>query len=172
MYNWLHDLEHQRVLEEGGDVESIQINLEDYALPNVTPLVKKPKDTPKRQREQPEDPETKRIKKGGPPAIPPTWRNKTPQELVMSFTSPEVRDGYILVVLQASSQLPAFGRDCLPLPGDIRDDRVLDNPMGHEFLWSHILQFGMVASHSVCSLCPGARAYGTKEEHVRHTLMW
>ena len=172
LYNWLYSLEHQRVIEEGGDVDSIQINLEDYALPNVTPSVKKPKDTPKRQREQPEDPETKRIKKGGPLAIPPTWRNKDPQELVMSFTSPEVRDGYILVVLQASSQLPAFGRYCIPLPADIRDDRVLDNPMGHEFLWApvtkpfwepcrkkNILQFGMAASHSECSLCPGAKAY-------------
>ena len=124
----------------------------------MNPVAKKPKDTPKR--------------KGGPPAIPPSWRNKHPSELVMSFTLPEVRDGYILVVLQASSQLPAFGRYSIPSTGEIREDRVMDNPMGHEHLWSPItnpfwepcrknnkLQFGMAASYSVCSLCPGARAH-------------
>ena len=109
LHTWLHTIEYQRVLEAGGDVESIQINLEDCALPDVNPVAKKPKDPPKRQREQNEDLEAKRVREGGPPAIPPTWRNKHPSELVMSFTSPEVRDGCILVVLQASSQLPAFG---------------------------------------------------------------
>ena len=91
LYNWLYDL---KVLEEGGDVENIQINLEDYALPEFIPSAKKTKDTPKR-REQPEDPKKKRVRKGGPPAIPPTWRNKSPDELVMSFTSPEGRRIYI-----------------------------------------------------------------------------
>ena len=100
----------------GGDVESIRINLEDYLLPDVNPVAKKSKDPPKRQRENVEDPETKRVRKGGLPTIPPTWRNKHPSELVMSFMSPEVRDGYIMVVLQASSQLPAFGRYCIPMP--------------------------------------------------------
>ena len=165
LHGWLHSIEHQRVLDEGGDVESIQINLEDYALLDLNPVAKKLKDPPKRQREQMEDPETKRVRKGGPPAIPPTWRNKHPSELVMSFASPEVRDGCILVVLQASSQLPAFGRYCIPLPGEIREDRVSDNPMGNEYLWSPItnpfwepcrkknkLQYGMAASYSVCSL--------------------
>ena len=92
------------------------------------PSAKKSKDAPKRQREQTEDPEKKRIRKGGPPAIPPTWRNKSPDELVMSFASPEVQDGYTLVVLQSSSQLPAFGRYCIPFAEDIREDRILDNP--------------------------------------------
>ena len=60
---WLHDNEYQRVLEAGGDVESIRINLEDYPLPDVTPVTKKPKDSPKRQRENVEDPESKRVEK-------------------------------------------------------------------------------------------------------------
>ena len=78
------------------------------------------------------------MKKGGPPALPPTCRNKLPADMVMSFTPPEVSDGYTLVILQASSQLPAFGRYCVPLPGEIREDRVSDNPMGNEYLWSPI----------------------------------
>ena len=108
------------------------------------------------------------MKKGGPPALPTTWRNKSPSDMVMSFTPPEVSDGYTLVILQAQSQLPAFGRYCIPLPGDIREDRVSDNPMGHEHLWSNPhwhpcqkkrkTQYGMAASCLECSLCPGAKA--------------
>ena len=75
-YNWLHSNETRRVLEEGGDLESIQINLADYELPEFVPSAKRTKDAPKRQREQTEDPEKKRIRKGGPPAIPPSWRNR------------------------------------------------------------------------------------------------
>ena len=138
LHDWLHSNECKRVIEEGGDVDSVHINLEDYALPEFIPSAKKSKDAPKRQREQTEDPEKKRIRKGGPPAIPPTWRNKSPEDLVMSFTSPEVQDGYTLVVLQSSSQLPAFGRYCIPFAEDIREDRILDNVMGHEHLWSPI----------------------------------
>ena len=69
LYDWLHSNECKRVMAEGGDVSTVQINLEDYALPEYTPSVKKSKDAPKRQREQVEDPEKKRIRKGGPPAI-------------------------------------------------------------------------------------------------------
>ena len=172
-YNWLHSNETKRVLAEGGDLESIQINLADYALPEFVPSAKRTKDHPKRQREQTEDPEKKRIRKGGPPAIPPSWRNRPAEEIVMSFTSPEVQDGYTLVVLQSSSQVPAFGRYSIPFVDDIRENRVLDNPMGHEHLWSpptnsfwevcrnkkKVLQYGMAASHKECSLCPGARAF-------------
>ena len=160
------------MLEEGGDVEEIQINMDDYARPDVTPPMKKPKETPKRQREHQDDPETRRMKKGGPPALPTKWRKKLPSDMVMSFTPPEVTDGYTLVILQASSQLPAFGRYCIPLPGDIRENRVTDNPMGHEHLWAPItnpywepcqkkrmFQYGMAASHSECSLCPGEKAH-------------
>ena len=86
----------------------------EYDLPEVTPLDKRTKDSTKRQREQTEDPEKKRIRKGGPPAIPPSWRNRLPSEIVMSFTSPEVQDGCTLVVLQSSSQVPAFGRYSIP----------------------------------------------------------
>ena len=59
-----------------------------------------------------------------------------------------------------------------PSQGAIREDRVQDNPMGHEHLWSpitnphwepchkkKILQYGMAASHIECSLCPGAKAH-------------
>ena len=90
----------------------------------------------------------------------------------MSFASPEVQDGYTLVVLQASSQLPAFGRYCIPYNEDIRENRISDNVMGHEDLWSpvtnsywepcrkkRILQYGMAPSHIECSLCPGAKAF-------------
>ena len=137
------------------------------------PSAKRTKDSPKRQREQAEDPEKKRIRKGGPPAIPPSWRNRPAQELVMSFTSPEVQDGYTLVVLQSSSQVPAFGRYSIPYVNDIRENRVSDNRMGHEHLWApptnpfwdvcrnkrKVLQYGMAASHKECSLCIGAKAF-------------
>ena len=41
--DWLHKIEYQRVIEVGGDVESIQITLEDYALPDVNPVAKRAK---------------------------------------------------------------------------------------------------------------------------------
>ena len=113
-----------------------------------------------------------RMKMGGPPALPSTWRNKSPVDIVMSLTSPEVTEGNTLVVLQATSQLPAFGRYCIPVSGEIREDRVSDNPTGDEHFWTPITnrfwepcrkkripQYGMAASHAECSLCPGARAY-------------
>ena len=172
LYDWLHSIECKRVLAEGGDVSTVQINLADYALPEYTPSIKKTKDAPKRQREQVEDPEKKRIRKGRPPAIPPTWRNHPSQNLVMSFASPEVPDGRIIVVLQASSQLPAFGRYSIPVATAIRENRIRDNPIDNEHLWSpvtnphwepcrkkKILQYGMAASHLECSLCPGAKAF-------------
>ena len=137
-YGWLHTNEYNRVLEEGGDVTSIHINMEDYALPEFVPSAKKSKDAPKRQREQTEDPEKKRIRKGGPLAIPSTWRNHPPEDLVMSFASPEVQDGYTLVVLQSSSQLPTFGRYSIPFAEDKREDRISDTVMGHEHLWSPV----------------------------------
>ena len=152
-------------------MESIRINMEDHALPDVTIKPKKPKENPKRQREPQHYPETKRMKRGGPPALPPSWRNKQPEEMVMSFASPEVSDGQTLVILQASSQLPAFGHSCIQLSGEVRENRVSDNFMGDEYLWSPItspfwdpcrkklmLQHAMAASHMECSLCPGARA--------------
>ena len=71
-------------------MDAVQINVEDYALPVVSAPIKKTKETPKRQREPQEDPETKRMKMGGPPALPTHWRNKLPSEMVMSFTRPEV----------------------------------------------------------------------------------
>ena len=80
----------------------------------------------------------KRIRKGGPSAIPPTWRNHPPKNLVMSFASPEVQDGHIIVVLQSSSQLPAFGRYSIPVATNVREDRILDNPIDNEHLWSPI----------------------------------
>ena len=60
----------------------------------------------------------------------------------MSFTSPEVQDGHALVVLQSTSQVPAFGRYSIPVDQEIRENRVLDNEMGsrapmgtsHEYL--------------------------------------
>ena len=76
----------------------------DYALPDVSTPVKKVKENPKRQREQQDDPETTSMRKGGPPALPPTWRNKLPEEMVMSFTSPEVSDGHTLVILHLNYQ--------------------------------------------------------------------
>ena len=172
LHDWLHSNECKRVLAEGGDVSTVQINLEDYALPEYIPTVKKSKDAPKRQREQVEDPEKKRIRKGGPSAIPSTWRNHPSQNLVMSFASPEVPDGHIIVVLQSSSQLPAFGRYSIPVATVVREDRIWDNPIDNEHLWSpvtnshwepcrkkRILQYGMAASHLECSLCPGAKAF-------------
>ena len=71
------------------------------------------------------------------------------------------------------SQVPAFGRYSIPFVDDIRENRVLDNPMGHEHLWApptnpfwevcrnkkKVLQYGMAASHKECSLCPGAKAF-------------
>ena len=94
----------------------------------------KSKDTPKRQREQVEDPEKKRVRKGGPPAIPSTWRSHPSQNLVMSFASPEVPDGRIIVVLQAPSQLPAFGRYSIPVATAVRENRIWDNPIDSEHL--------------------------------------
>ena len=172
-YHWLHDNEVKRVVAAGGDPETVEINMADYALPDLAPSDKRAKDSPKRQQEQVEDPEKKRIRKGGPPAIPPSWRNRPAKELVMSFTSPEVQDGYTLVVLQSSSQVPAFGRYSIPYISDIRENRVLDNPMGHEYLWApstnsfwdvcrnknKVIQYGMAASHKECSLCVGAKAF-------------
>ena len=78
-----------------------------------------------------------------------------------------------LVVLQSTSQVPAFGRYSIPFADDIRENRVLDNPMGHEHLWSpptnsfwevcrnknKVLQYGMAASHKECALCVGAKAF-------------
>ena len=124
VHDWLHSYECKRVLAEGGDVSTVQINLADYALPEYIPTDKKTKDTPKRQREQAEDPEKKRIRKGGPSAIPPTWRNHPAANLVMSFASPEVPDGHIIVVLQSLSQWPAFGRYSIPIATKVREDRV------------------------------------------------
>ena len=91
----------------------------------------------------------------------------------MSFTSPEVQDGCTIVVLQSSSQVPAFGRYSIPFAEEVRENRVLDNPMGHEHLWSpptnpfwevcrnknKVLQYGMAASHKECALCVGAKAF-------------
>ena len=91
------------------------------------------------------------MKKGRPPALPMQWRNKLPSDMVMSFTPPEVTDGYTLVILQASPQLPAFGRYCIPLPGDIRENRVADNPMGHEHLWPQsLIRIGHHVRRSAC----------------------
>ena len=173
LYRWLHDNECRRVMAEGGDVDLVQINLADYALPEYTPTERKTKDTPKRQREQTEDPEKKRIRKGGPSAIPPTWRNHPAEDLVMSFASPEVPDGHIIVVLPSLSQLPAFGRYSIPVATTVREERVIDNPMGHDHLWSpptnsfwdpcrnkkKVIQYGSAASHTECALCPGAKAF-------------
>ena len=91
----------------------------------------------------------------------------------MSFTSLEVQDGYTLVVLQSSSQVPAFGRYSIPYASDIRENRVSDNLMGHEHLWApptnpfwdvcrnknKVIQYGMAASHKECALCIGAKAF-------------
>ena len=91
----------------------------------------------------------------------------------MSFTSPEVQDGYALVVLQSTSQVPAFGRYSIPVAEEIRKNRVSDNEMGHQHLWSpptnpfwevcrdknQVLQYGMAASHKECALCIGAKAF-------------
>ena len=52
LHGWLHDIEVKRVSEEGGHVDNIHINMEDYALPAFTPSAKKSKDAPKRPREQ------------------------------------------------------------------------------------------------------------------------
>ena len=172
-YHWIRDNKVKQVVADGGDPESVEINMADYELPEIMPSDKRTKDSSKRQREQTEDPEKKRIRKGGPPAIPPSWRNRPASELVMSFTSPEVQDGYTLVVLQSSSQVPAFGRYSIPFAEEIRENRVLDNPMGHEHLWSpptnpfwevcrnknKVLQYGMAASHKECALCVGAKAF-------------
>ena len=172
-YHWIRDNKVNQIVAAGGDPESVEINMADYELPEIVPSDKRTKDSPKRQREQTEDPEKKRIRKGGPPAIPPSWRNRPASELVMSFTSPEVQDGYTLVVLQSTSQVPAFGRYSIPFADDIRENRVLDNPMGHEHLWApptnpfwevcrnknKVLQYGMAASHKECALCVGAKAF-------------
>ena len=91
----------------------------------------------------------------------------------MSFTSPEVQDGCTLVVLQWTSQVPAFGRYSIPVAEEIRENRVSDNEMGHQHLWSpptnpfwevcrdknQVLQYGMAASHKECALCIGAKAF-------------
>ena len=119
-YHWIRDNKVNQVVAEGGDPESVVINMADYELPDIVPLDKRTKDSSKRQREQTEDPEKERIRKGGPPAIPPSWRNRPAKELVMSFTSPEVQDGYTLVVLQSTSQVPAFGRYSIPFAEEVR----------------------------------------------------
>ena len=171
-YQWLHTIEVKRILADGGNPEEVVIDMAKYALPDIVPS-KRPKDSTKRQREQVEDPEKKRIRKGGPPAIPPSWRNRPASEIVMSFTSPEVQDGHTIVVLPSTSQVPAFGRYSIPFTSDIRESRVSDNQMGHEYLWApstngfwdvcrnknHVIQYGMAASHKECSLCVGAKAF-------------
>ena len=48
-YNWLRDNKTKRVIAEGGDPDSVQINLADYALPEFVPSAKRTKDSPKRQ---------------------------------------------------------------------------------------------------------------------------
>ena len=172
-HDWIRDNKVKQVVADGGDPESVVINMADYELPDIMPSDKRTKESPKRQREQTEDPEKKRIRKGGPPAIPPSWRNRPATELVMSFTSPEVQDGYTLAVLQSTSQVPAFGRYSIPCLSDARENRVSDNPMGHEYLWApstntfwdacrnknKVIQYGMAASHKECSLCVGAKAF-------------
>ena len=173
LHDWLRTSECKRVLAEGGDVSTVQIDLSDYALPEHTTMDRKTKETPKRQREQTEEPEKKRIRKGGPSAIPPSWRNHPSEDLVMSFASPEVPDGHIIVVLPSLSQLPAFGRYSIPVATAVREERVYDNPMGHDHLWSpptnsfwdpcrnkkKVIQCGSAASHTECALCPGAKAF-------------
>ena len=165
-HDWIRDNKVKQVVADGGDPESVVINMADYELPEIVSSDKRTKDSPKRQREQTEDPEKKRIRKGGPPAIPSSWRNRPASELVMSFTSPEVQDGYTLVVLQSTSQVPAFGRYSIPFISDARENRVSVNPMGHEYLWApstnsfwdvcrnknKVIQYGMAASHKECSL--------------------
>ena len=171
-HDWVRDNRRLQVAAAGGDPDLVEVDMADYDLPEVTPSDKRTKDSTKRQREQTEDPE-KRIRKGGPPAIPPSWRNRSASELVMSFTSPEVQDGCTIVVLQSSSQVPAFGRYSIPFAEEVRENRVSDNPMGHEHLWSpptnpfwevcrnknKVLQYGMAASHKECALCVGAKAF-------------
>ena len=77
------------------------------------------------------------------------------------------------MVLQSTSQVPAFGRYSIPVAEEIRENRVSDNEMGHQHLWSpptnpfwevcrdknQVLQYGMAASHKECALCIGAKAF-------------
>ena len=170
---WVRDSRRSQAIIDGTDPDLVEVDMSEYNLPEFTPADKRTKDSTKRQREQTEDPEKKRIRKGGPPAIPPSWRNRLPSEIVMSFTSPEVQDGYTLVALQSTSQVPAFGRYSIPFAEEIRENRVSDNQIGHEYLWApptnpfwevcrdknQVLQYGMAASHKECALCVGAKAF-------------
>ena len=172
-HNWVLGNRRSQAIIDGVDPDFVRVDMSEYNLTEFTPSDKRTKDSTKRQREQTEDPEKKRVRKGGPPAIPPSWQNRSPSEIVMSFTSPEVQDGYALVVLQSTSQVPAFGRYSIPVAEEIRANRVSENEMGHQHLWSpptnpfwevcrdknQVLQYGMAASHKECALCIGAKAF-------------
>ena len=110
LYDWVDQIEYNRVLDEGGDIETIQIDLGEDVLPEQTKKDKKSKESTSREKEPLESSDNKRIRLGGPPSLPNQWRNKEPSKLVMSFTAPAVEDGQAMVFLQSTSQLPAFGR--------------------------------------------------------------
>ena len=63
-HDWVRDNRRLQVVAAGGDPDTVEVDMADYDLPEFTPSNKRTKDSTKRPREQTEDPEKKRIRKG------------------------------------------------------------------------------------------------------------
>ena len=129
----------------------------------------------------PEGEETERVGRKyfpGPATLPEAWREKKPDELIMSGTIEENPGRATMVFKQGPNGIPVFRRSWVISDAPVRRGRVLDNKAGDPRLWDpsdtefwSVCQFVMPAEDAPisyktlspgdetrCRLCPMAKS--------------
>ena len=110
----------------------------------------------------------------GPATLPETWREKKPDEIIVSGTIEENPGGATMVFKQGSNGIPMFRRSWIVSDAPTRITRVLDNQAGDPRLWDPSASVcqpieseeGQPDSYRIltpgeevrCRLCPQARS--------------